>query len=182
MNELKKLFLLRAFGYEYTSQPLKPCSFYADQNDLKNDLKKCRLCNASGCKDWVFKQEKVLFIQKHSFNQAKSKEFLASILKEIGLEDFTHEFIIKCERGVNESSLTLCEPFLMSSLNLYKPSLIVCLGSDAAKVFNIQDTSNAKLFTYKDMQIYTASSLQDMNSKKIKEEFLKTLSNLQGLI
>lgn len=180
MNELKKLFLLRAFGYEYAPLSLPYKQEFKTLDELKNALSSCKLCNAYGCEkeflnSTLFKlnNDKIMFLKQKM--QAGDKARLDLLMKKAGVLNYELDYLIKCERGVNERSLELCKPYTQELLALKKPKLVICLGKDAADFFHAKNALVGELFVYKDMKILIASSLDMLGNEKNWLSFCKDL-------
>lgn len=176
MNDLKSLYLLRAFGYEYLSLELANEASFNSLAKLSKAVYECRLCQAKKC-SMQTKAASIMFLAHNSEQKSKNLASLELILQDLKL-DFELCFVLKCELGIKNAKEDLCKPYLFEELDLKKPKLLVCLGDKAAAVFGIKGALNGQLFSYKKSTILQAASLDELKNKAIKEAFLKDLLKL----
>lgn len=203
MSQIRNLYYLKAFGYEFIDK--KP-EFKATNKDFKHlsaQISNCALCTLSKrrkhCVMDAFKPHKLMiidsFISKSENDSgvllSSSKgEKLKSSLKEclnLDPEGFYLSYLYKCfsESKSDENALKQCMPYVFEEFFLLRPKVLLILGSEAFEALGFGDFERFKgeLFSY---QNAWALGTYDMNfllkNPSFEPEFKAHLKKIKALI
>lgn len=200
---LKKLYYLKAFGYEFlqdTNKNFKNLTY----DDLKEQISACQLCylykkrkNTPFPKDvkkvdlfiinsFISKEENESGRVLSSKNGLKLQDFLQKYLN-LTVDDYYISYLYKCfcEGKNDELALKNCLPYMHSEIFLLKPKIILCLGENT---FNSLGFSNFKAlrgnaFIFLNTWFLTSFDM-DFISKNpsLEQEFIDDLTKIKAFL
>ncbi|CAM4040113.1 uracil-DNA glycosylase family protein [Campylobacter armoricus] len=200
----RKLYYLKAFGFEYIEEQIKIKNFDLNFQELREKIKNCKLCHFSKQRKNVLmekeaKNAKILifqsFIDKDENESgklfaSKSKQEFLRVCKEflnLNEDDIYFSYMLKCFSNfkVEEQALKSCLPYFYNELELIKTKLILCLGKEAFNGLGFENFEKYKgqWLRFNDMLLLSTYDLNFVSKNpSFYAEFIDDIKKIKGYL